>query len=138
MSRKKILWNSGRSSISFYLFNVYFLIIYVFLLFLKLLLVQNVFQTGQTNGCIQENQLTKNHVFNFKSKAKHICYWQHVFQHTGNVLIYKSKYMETKDMISKKTDTIKLLILALFFPQKKETLTGSYWWQEKLPAGQRC
>lgn len=60
----------------------------------------NVFPIRQTNVCIQENQSIK--ITFCILNEKQICYWQHIFQHTANVLIYKLKYMETKDMIGNK------------------------------------
>lgn len=47
-------------------------------------------------------KINKNHILHFKSKAKQICYWQHILQYIANVLIYKLKYTETKDMIDNK------------------------------------
>lgn len=83
---------------------------------LPILFWMNVFPIRQTNVCIQENQ--QNHILHFKSKAEQIGCWQHIFLRTANVLIYKPKYMETKDMIDneyKRSDTIELFILALAF-----------------------
>lgn len=47
-------------------------------------------------------KINKNHISRFKTKAKQTCYWQYLFQGIVNVLIYKLKYMGTKDMIDNK------------------------------------
>jgi len=72
-------------------------------------------------------QIKRIHVLHFKSKEKQVCYWQHIFQHIANVLIYKIKYMEIKDMIDNKCVVAlqkdrcnKLFHLRTFFFLEKE------------------
>lgn len=60
-----------------------------------------VFSVRRTN-IYAFKKIKKNHISHFKTKAMQICYWQNLFQDIVNVLIYKLKYMGSKDMIDNK------------------------------------